>query len=361
MVSLAVAVSISGCAPSVEQEIVKPINGETKLSYETAVAEYRTIENEERIPANIGFSTSTSFEAPFKETKIKNVYTSQNSTVKKGDVLMELDTTDLDFQITEQEILVAQASDSISKEAAQIELDELLELKQQSIIEAPYDGIVSKMIFASEGTTVPQGTEICCVSVPETLFIYNEGGAGKNLRFGMEVKLVVNNEEYAGTVTAAPDTAPSDASNAALNYSAAKLYDDDLKRLLTEGTGAAQAAEGWATIYAVTVRRTNVLAVPEKAIKKESNSYYCSILRGEEKYDMPVEVGVTAGGYTEILSGINEGDTVILSDGAAAGNNNNNNNNNNNDRNDRNNQNNRGEQGENDEQGGNNDRNDQRE
>ena len=41
---------------------------------------------------------------------------------------------------------------------------------------------------------------------------------------------------------------------------------------------------------------------------------YCSILQGTEKYDMPVEIGATAGGYIEIVSGLNEGDVVILSE-----------------------------------------------
>ena len=57
-----------------------------------------------------------------------------------------------------------------------------------------------------------------------------------------------------------------------------------------------------------------MLCVPESAIKTEGTKKYCSILQGEEKYDMPVEVGATAGGYTEIMSGINEGDTVILTE-----------------------------------------------
>ena len=130
----------------------------------------------------------------------------------------------------------------------------------------------------------------------------------------MDVNLKINDIEYTGTVIAAPDTAPSDVSKTAANFCAVKLTDSDLDRLLNENDGITAADAGWATIYAITTRRVNVLCVPESAIKPEGTKKYCSILQGEEKYDMPVEVGATAGGYTEIMSGINEGDTVILTE-----------------------------------------------
>ena len=82
---------------------------------------------------------------------------------------------------------------------------------------------------------------------------------------------------------------------------------------------------GWATIHAITTRRVNVLAVPEKAIKKDGSKTYCSVLQGNEKYDLYVEVGATAGGYTEILSGLNEGDVVVISESTGSGSDNNNN------------------------------------
>ena len=73
----------------------------------------------------------------------------------------------------------------------------------------------------------------------------------------------------------------------------------------------------------------NVLAVPEKAIKKDGTKTYCSVLQGNEKYDLYVEVGATAGGYVEILSGLNEGDVVVLAESTGNGSSNTDNKNNN--------------------------------
>lgn len=71
------------------------------------------------------------------------------------------------------------------------------------------------------------------------------------------------------------------------------------------------------------------LPYPKKAIKKDGTKTYCSVLQGNEKYDLYVEVGTTAGGYVEILSGLNEGDVVVLSESTGNGSNNTDNKNNN--------------------------------
>ena len=105
---------------------------------------------------------------------------------------------------------------------------------------------------------------------------------------------------------------------------------DSLNKLLNENNGVTAVDAGWATIHAITTRRVNVLAVPEKAIKKDGSKTYCSVLQGNEKYDLYVEVGATAGGYTEILSGLNEGDVVVISESTGNGSDNNNKNDKNN-------------------------------
>lgn len=309
----ACVLTFSACSNSVDDEIVKPLTGETKLSYQTAKAEVMTIETEEKIPANLAFASSTTYTAAF-DGKIKSNNVVKNMTVKKGDVLMALDTTDLDFQINELQMKIAAMSDPIEKGYSQIELDKLTKMRDNAIIVAEYDGVVNQCSYSQVGSNVKYGDMLCVLSVPDSIYVYNSEGAGKNLRFGMDVDLKINDIDYKGVVIAAPDTAPEDASKDATKYCAVKLSDSDLDRLINENDGVTAVDAGWATIYAITTRRVNVLAVPESAVKQESSKYYCSILQGEEKYDMPVEVGATAGGYVEILSGLNEGDVVILTE-----------------------------------------------
>ncbi|MBE6881107.1 MAG: biotin/lipoyl-binding protein [Ruminococcaceae bacterium] len=312
--SVVMAVSITGCNNNVvENEIYVPIGTTTKVSYETAKATIMTIETEDKIPASLDFATSTTFVAPF-EGKVKVCNVSKFQKVKAGDPIISLDTTDLDFQITELEIKIAASGDYIQREYYQIELDKLLAKRNAAVVVAPFDGIISQCAYAKEGTTIKEGAVMCVVAVPETIYVYNSEGAGKNLRFGMDVNLKINSVDYKGIVTAAPDTVPSTASKNASKYCAVTLNDEDVDRLINENDGISAADAGWATIYAITTRRVNVLAVPDSAIKKDGTKPFCTILQGDQKFDIPVETGASAGGYTEILSGINEGDTVILAD-----------------------------------------------
>ena len=225
-------------------------------------------------------------------------------------------------------------ADGVDKGYAQIELDKLKEQRAAAVVTAPYDGVIAECCYSAVGSDVKSGTLLCRVAVLESIFVYNSQGAGKNLRFGMDVDLVINDVDYKGTVTAAPDTAPSDASNDATKYCAVTLSDDSLKKLINDNNGITAVDAGWATIHAITAKRVNVLAVPEKAIKKDGTKTYCSVLQGNEKYDLYVEVGATAGGYVEILSGLNEGDVVVLAESTGNGSSNTDNKNNNNNKED---------------------------
>lgn len=314
LATFSLLVAVTGCNENVvENEIYVPIGTTTKVSYKTATAEIKTIETEEKIPASLDFAVSTTFAAPFNG-KVSSCNIGKFQKVKKGDALIALDTTDLDFQITELEIKIAATGDYIQREYYQIELDKLLEKRNAAVVTAPYDGVISKCAYAKEGTELKEGDVMCVVVIPETIYVYNSEGAGKNLRFGMDVNLKINSVDYKGVVSAAPDTVPSTASKNASKYCAVTINADDVDRLINENDGVSAADAGWATIYAITTKRTNVLVVPNSAIKKDGMNPFCTILQGDQKYDIPVETGASAGGYTEILSGINEGDTVILTE-----------------------------------------------
>ena len=113
--AVAVTLVLSGCnSDPVKEEIVTSITDQVQFSYETAKAQYMTIEEEAKIPASLDYAQSQSYYAPVSG-KIKTNNISKNMKVKKGDVLIALDTTDLDFQINDQEMKVAAMADGIDK------------------------------------------------------------------------------------------------------------------------------------------------------------------------------------------------------------------------------------------------------
>ena len=63
----------------------------------------------------------------------------------------------------------------------------------------------------------------------------------------------------------------------------------------------------------VTDVAADVLAVPSSAVKTSSNGSYVQVLENGQPTNVPVEVGMTTDSYVEIVSGLTEGQEIIVS------------------------------------------------
>lgn len=68
----------------------------------------------------------------------------------------------------------------------------------------------------------------------------------------------------------------------------------------------------FAVIVLVKERKENVLSVPKEAIHKDESGRYVYVLENEESVYTYVEVGMSDGAYTEITSGLTEGQKVLM-------------------------------------------------
>jgi HlyD family secretion protein len=60
-------------------------------------------------------------------------------------------------------------------------------------------------------------------------------------------------------------------------------------------------------------KRSNVLLVPERAIQKDSEGNpVVKVMVNEQIQERPVDIGISDGYQTEIVSGLNEGETVVV-------------------------------------------------
>lgn len=74
----------------------------------------------------------------------------------------------------------------------------------------------------------------------------------------------------------------------------------------------------YVAIVLVRESRENVMTVPQEALMKGEDGSYVYLMEGEEKIYTPVRVGMQDGLYSEILSGLEEGDKVMVSTEAKA-------------------------------------------
>lgn len=76
----------------------------------------------------------------------------------------------------------------------------------------------------------------------------------------------------------------------------------------------------FAVIVVVGERKENVLSVSKEAIHKDQAGRYVYVLEGEESIYTYIEVGMSDGAYTEIKSGLTEGQKVLLTTAPQHGN-----------------------------------------
>lgn len=68
---------------------------------------------------------------------------------------------------------------------------------------------------------------------------------------------------------------------------------------------------GFAVITMFSDKKENVLSVPKSAIRKDETGNYVYVMQGSESVYTPVKIGVSDGAYTEIVSGLSQGDVVL--------------------------------------------------
>ncbi|WP_250286025.1 HlyD family efflux transporter periplasmic adaptor subunit, partial [Frankia sp. CiP1_Cm_nod2] len=82
---------------------------------------------------------------------------------------------------------------------------------------------------------------------------------------------------------------------------------------LDDGGGKLFAGSGTA-VAIVTASATDALAVPTSAVLRIGNRYVVSVLRDGRATSVPVRVGAVGPAFTQVTSGLSEGDKVVLAD-----------------------------------------------
>ena len=327
------AAALTGCSGGVDQEIRIPIY-ENKITYNTVNVEKRDLVSTANIGGSIGYAFANKLTAPYKSNLV-SINASQYQQLKKDDVIAVFDSSQWDYELLEKRILAEnayaayQAAPSeitrIDYETAQAELAKIQQVIDSYTIKAPYDCIVTEIARLSPGTEVKAGADVCCVAEADDIYVYTSDNAS-SFHLGMKVQVKLTGKYHEATVISVPDgsnadivirnnnhfddgTVLSGAVNTGRN-AVMSFTPEVLAEVLEETPNAVTA--GWCTIRINTAEKYDVIAVPDKAIKKYSGSTYVNILENGQKLRCPVETGDSISGYTVILSGLSAGDKVIV-------------------------------------------------
>lgn len=343
-----IALILSGCASenAPVPELLTPVGS----LMDTVVAEKGVIEDVEVYEAAI---IPEHVELCFThDALIGNIPVMLGGEVKKGDVLVEMDTSSVDNSIaalkTEREDITAAAEYAkaiydIDMEIFALELKKLsgdeaydkqtdiaiYELEYQNAAEArndrlsaidaelsaleeslkntaivsPCDGRVT-YVAAAQGSVVKAYETVCVVTDDDSLSLKSEFISPAALSSAVEMYAVINGERL--------DIAPMQLNED--EYSRAMLmqveYLTSFSALLPDGMRPGDTC----VVYLVTKRLENVLRAPVNSVFSEDDEYYVYRMDGGSRIKTSVTVGETNNIYIEITSGIEEGDEIYVGD-----------------------------------------------
>jgi HlyD family secretion protein len=208
---------------------------------------------------------------------------------------------DIDFEMARVAIDQAEAA----VELANLQLDE-------ATIEAPFDGIIAEL-YVTEGTSAgPQTSVALEVSNQVEMSIGVEESRIGRVSKGQNAALQV--EAYPGQDFPAVVSSIAPVADKDTHTFAVKVTPLDEAGLLRSGM--------FANLSILVDEKQNTLLVPLDAVTEVNGQTSVYVVKGNIANLRPVTVGLTSDGYVEILSGLEEGETVVtagqsnLTDGA---------------------------------------------
>ena len=213
----------------------------------------------------------------------------------------QLDAAESALQVSRAQVRLAEAN----LESARIQLS-------YTRITAPIGGVVAS-VSTQEGETVaasfaaPTFVNIIDLDRLEVHAYVDETDIGR-VREGQEARFSVDSypaEEFRGEVTAIyPKAVIQD--NVVNYVVTVRIMDREARTLRPEMTAA---------VTLVLEPRPDVVAVPSSAVARDRAERYVMVVEDGGPVRRTVDVGWTQGGWTEIVEGLAEGETIVLGEG----------------------------------------------
>ena len=279
-------------------------------------------------------STNLSFSG--QNQRVKSIKVKAGDNVKKGQVLItgesdELDSSikDASYDIQKAEIdynrkteklgaLKAANKDSEAIKDAEVEIkiaslslqqskDKLQKLKKDSenlTVTAPYDGTITFVEDIKEGESAIGFKTLATIADPAKMQVVYQGNEQEinKLKLGMPVEISYSNKSYTGKVAMTKENSPKeDADKFKQNV---VISFDKMPESVKIGATA--------SVSIVLAKKDNTLIVPKTAVKEYSGSCSVSVLDNGRKRDVPVQIGIKGDTIYEVVSGLTEGQEVII-------------------------------------------------
>jgi RND family efflux transporter MFP subunit len=315
---------LGGCAlfPKEEDALAPPLVQPKKQTYETAKVTRGTIE--QVVHGNGTFVSASVYPVYFTEDgrRIKTIDVNVGDTVKKGQVLLTTEIGDLDTQIELQQCTVQlreldlkrayAGSDAIAKQEAQInlkieqiKLDDLQTQMAEAKLVSPVDGKITYVSDLKAGDVASAYQAILTVGDTKKLKISFESTDSNLLNVGMKAQITANGTTVTGTVSSIPSPDATDSSND-------QSQDQTGVGISLDKVLSGVSIGDFGDVEIVIARKDNTLIIPKRAVQHFMSDYTVDVWNGTSKKEFTITTGIQSDTNIEVLSGLSEGQNVIL-------------------------------------------------
>jgi membrane fusion protein, macrolide-specific efflux system len=323
LLAITVVVTCSGCnfLPSEEEILAPPLIKPAKIVYKTQAATRGDLVLKLDMSGDFQPELQQSLSFKSQDGRLKTLHVQLGQSVKAGDPIAELDSGDLESSIRIQELEVRKVALTLSQlkvsgaDKYSIERTDL-ELQQQRImldnlkrrmsatrIIAPFDGVITYLTSVPLEGYVGAYEMVARIADDRKLVLITTANQANELPIGAQVSVEIKKTTYQGVVVANPSSL-YDAPDERLHKAAIIRLNDGIPEAVTAGSSA--------RILYIQDQRDNVVLLPRSEINLMSGRKFVNVLEDGVRVEKDVEVGLQTDTEAEIISGIEEGDLVII-------------------------------------------------
>lgn len=314
-----------GLVPEEEEILSPPVKEGGNIEYVTQTVQRGDIAEVLTGNANISSNVAYDLSFPHRGGYLAEILAKEGQSVKAGDVLARLDTDSLetDIQIKElqiqrlqleQEQIWSTASDwstsyyaseykNIDLQIAQLELENLKLTLEKSTITAPVDGVITFAEDIAVGEHIAAQKTLFRLADPKQVLVAYEGSKASDIKLGMDVTVTYENKKYPGTVVMTPKDVPAEER---------EFYKETVHIDVPDLPASAKIGN-LCQFEIVVEEKKDVILAPKSAIVMYIGTYYARVLSEEGiRSEREVQIGIESSTHYEILSGLQEGDTLII-------------------------------------------------
>jgi HlyD family secretion protein len=243
----------------------------------------------------------------------------QVEAAKMAEAQAQKNLDELSEEIALKEIKVESAKESVKKARPSValarqsvalarqSLDQARKNLDEATITAPFDGVVASL-DVEEGDTVTTTTTVVYLIDPVSMELIVEVDEIDipEVKLGQEVVIELDalpDVEFVGEVIAIYPLP--------ITEGGVVLYKVKINLDVPENSAIKIGMSAEADI--IIDKRSNVLLVPDRAIEEDSEGNpVVKVMVNEQIQERPVDIGISDGYQTEIVSGLNEGETVVV-------------------------------------------------